>query len=303
MAAQVQELVSYAPRHIRVRADRAAMEMRRQTLIEIAREAAPASVRNIYYRAVVAGLVEKTRNGYLKVQRAILELRRDGEIPWNWVVDTGRRVIRPDTNFSARDELSWIAENYRRTPWQLGLIRIEIWTESDSVAGQIKPVGDEYDVPIYPMKGQVSETFVKDAADYYLASRSLRIVVLYAGDFDPAGLEIESQLQAKIATYSGRDDVEFLRLGVTAEQAAAFQALGTKPKKRSWRTASGEEMSFSGQAIECEAMPADRLRALFAQTIEDLAVEAYGYDIFAENKMIELTERSKLQELVAGWSK
>lgn len=61
-------------------------------------------------------------------------------------------------------------------------------------------------------------------------------------------------------------------------------------------------MEFSGQAIESEALPADRARQMFTDAIVGIAYSQYGYDIFAANKVIETTEREHLRELAAGWS-
>lgn len=40
------------------------MEYRYRCLVELAEQHHPATVRNIYYRAVVSGLVEKNKGGY-----------------------------------------------------------------------------------------------------------------------------------------------------------------------------------------------------------------------------------------------
>ena len=49
------------------------------------------------YTATTVGLVEKNIHGYVKIQRAILEMRRSGRIPWRWIVDTGRWSRKPKT--------------------------------------------------------------------------------------------------------------------------------------------------------------------------------------------------------------
>jgi hypothetical protein len=61
----------------RHRATQAEMAERRAVLIDIIAKDGPMSVRQAYYRAVVAGLVPKTNAGYQRVQRDVLELRRD----------------------------------------------------------------------------------------------------------------------------------------------------------------------------------------------------------------------------------
>ena len=56
------------------------MEARYDALEAIVDEISPCSVRQVYYQAVVRGLVEKTEAAYGKVQRALVILRRDGDI-------------------------------------------------------------------------------------------------------------------------------------------------------------------------------------------------------------------------------
>jgi hypothetical protein len=69
------------------------MEERKQVIADIVRDGAPMSVRHAFYAAVGAGIsIPKNSSGYSKVQRVILELRRNGEIGYNDIVDGTRRV-------------------------------------------------------------------------------------------------------------------------------------------------------------------------------------------------------------------
>lgn len=301
MSTSLEHVEVYESSVIRARATRSEMELRRATLLRLAEEARPASVRHLYYRAVVAGLVPKTKNGYVKVQRMLVELRRSGELPYDWIVDNTRYQRRPNTWWSASGMLTYIASTYRRSPWPSdGGLRVEIWCESDSLAGTLDQVGDTYDVPIFPTKGQSSDTFAWSAArSYYDVSE--KVVLLYAGDFDPAGLEAESQLSAKLREHSNRDDIQMIRLGVTQDQAAAIQALGTTPKKTTWKTADGTELPFPGLAVEGEAVEAPALRGIFSRTIRQLAHDHFGYDIFAEAEATTEIERNRLREISQGW--
>lgn len=291
---------SYESGLTKVRATRSDMEVRRSTLLEIAREAQPASVRHIYYRAVVAGIVPKTHNGYQKVQREILRLRRSGRLPYEWISDEGRRAHWPDVQRSPARALEYLAESYRRDPWQqFGSPRVEIWCESESIAGVLMPLKDEFAVPIFPLKGQGSDTFVWDAATSYYLGRP--VVVLYAGDYDPAGLQIDSQLEGKLRHHA-RDGVriEFERVSITHEQATQLQVLGTAPKQRHWVDFEGVRHEFVGQAVEAEAVDPRVLRELFAARIRQIADDAHGYDIFAENEVLEARERAQLLDLIGG---
>jgi len=51
-------------------------------IIAVVEQDWPVSLRGVYYRAVSAGAVEKTENGYPTVGRRLLELRRGGRIPY-----------------------------------------------------------------------------------------------------------------------------------------------------------------------------------------------------------------------------
>ena len=48
------------------------------------------TVRQVFYQATVKGLVEKSEAGYGKVQTDLALIRRDGELPYDWLVDNTR---------------------------------------------------------------------------------------------------------------------------------------------------------------------------------------------------------------------
>lgn len=277
------------------------MEHRRATIVELAREAQPVSVRGIYYRAVVAGLVPKNQNGYAQVQRQVLDLRRAGVLPWHWVVDTGRRAHWPVVERSAGAALRCLAATYRRDPWPEDGVRVELWCESESIAGILDPLRTEYSVPIFPIKGQTSETFVRDAATSY--KRHTKVVVLYCGDYDPAGLQIGSQLAGKLRTFADESvSIDFRRVAIDDEQAQRIQMLGTPPKQDHWKEYDGSRHPFIGQAVEAEALDARTMRQMFATIIENVAFSTFGTDIFTEARARQAHERTELTELAEGWA-
>lgn len=251
----------------RARATKEQMTRRHDALTELVQSEVPTSVRHVFYRAVVAGLVEKTDNGYAKVQRALVELRVAGRIPYDHIVDGTRWMRKPVTWASVDDALADLTSGYRRAMWQDLDTVVEVWCESESVAGVLRPVIDEYDVPCYPIKGQTSDSFCHSVAVEYAAA-DYDVMLLYVGDFDPAGLEIESQLNDKLRRFSGRDDLQLERIGVTPQQAAGLQRLGTVPKKSSWRAADGRRHEFPGMAVEAEAIEAAEMRRLVAARID-----------------------------------
>ena len=69
-------------------------------------EMKPATVRRIFHLATVRGIVEKTETGYVKVQRGLVKLRRDGLPPftaWSSAVTARSRQSRGiDVAFAQR---------------------------------------------------------------------------------------------------------------------------------------------------------------------------------------------------------
>lgn len=287
----------------RTRATKAEMEHRRATLMELAREAAPTSVRHLYYRSVAFGMVSKDDSGYRKVQREVLKLRRDGVMPWQWVEDPGRSGYWAHVYNNSQDALAQLSQTYRRNPWPEWAPRVEIWCESESLAGVLKPIRNNYAVTIFPTGGQTSDTLAHNAATEY--EPHSHVIVLYAGDYDPAGLMISSQIEGKLRRHADPSvTIEFRRLAINAEQALTpeMQALGTPPKTDRWRDFHGDLHPFIGLSVESEAIDADVMRRMFAHEIEAIGEEHCLRDIFTETREMERIEREQLAELARVWS-
>ncbi|MER7459214.1 hypothetical protein [Micromonospora sp. NPDC126480] len=243
------------------------MEARFEAVYEIVRENQPTGIRFTYYTATTRGIVEKTQSGYEKIQRAVLHLRRTGRIPWSWIVDTNRWMRKPTTYGSIDELLDTAAASYRRDLWRTSKVAVEVWCESESIAGVLYPVTSKWDVPLYPIKGQTSDSFAYGAGEQYRRDpRS--VVVYYVGDHDPHGYEIESNLKAKLIEFSGRS-IAWCRLAVDADDVARLSLPGTEPKKPSYRDAlTGERVPWRGPSVEIEAVPPPTLRQWLDATIE-----------------------------------
>jgi hypothetical protein len=99
---QAQALYEASPIKRRIRATKAEMQTRRAELIRIVDEVNPCTVRQVFYQASVRGLVDKTEEGYGKVQRELAALRLSDEIPYDSIVDN-TRWIRKERTFRNLD--------------------------------------------------------------------------------------------------------------------------------------------------------------------------------------------------------
>jgi hypothetical protein len=106
-----------ASRIKRRRATRDEMSTRRGRVIEIIEDENPATVRQVYYQAEVHKLVGKTDGDYDKIQSMLTDLRRNGTIPYEWIVDEGRRVREPYTVEGIAGALNDTRSQHRKDPW------------------------------------------------------------------------------------------------------------------------------------------------------------------------------------------
>jgi hypothetical protein len=276
----------------RHRATRAEMEARKDSIFEIVAANQPTGIRFTYYTAVAKGIIPKTDNGYNKVQRAILEMRRSRRIPYSWIVDNTRWMRKPTTYGSLEEALRETAESYRRALWRDAKVAVEVWCESESVAGVLYPVTERWDVPLYPCKGQTSDSFAWGAAQQY-RDDDRELLIFYFGDHDPAGYEIESNLHAKLAEHSGRDDIRWERLACTIHDVRDLGLIGSPPKKRTYNDAMmGGRMAFSGDAVEVEAIEPPTLRRWLDNMIrQQVDQDALGVLEYAEEAEREILTR------------
>lgn len=270
----------------RPRASRAEIEQRHDDLVRLAHEHGPCSVRHLFYRAVVEGLPGITKNdsGYAKVQRSILDLRRLGRIPYHLIVDSTRWVRRPGTWNGVDEFLSEVTGQYRRDLWSRSVHSIEVWCESESIAGTVADTTYMWGVPLFVCRGQSSETFAWNAAQAWKQRTDRDNIVIYIGDHDPAGLEIEANLRTKLESFSG-DTAYWSRLGVTWTQAQSLDLPGTKPKK---------PYGFA-LAVEAEALPPRLLIELLDDEIGQYADQQELDALYAAEK----SERELLMSMTS----
>jgi hypothetical protein len=109
---------SYGASHIkRHRSTKAEVEQRRQDLYDIVAGMQPMTVRQAFYQASVRNIVEKSEAGYTKVQTDLVQMRRAGELPYEWLADNTRWQRKPRTFTGVQEALEDTARLYRKSLW------------------------------------------------------------------------------------------------------------------------------------------------------------------------------------------
>lgn len=258
----------------RSRATQAQLALLNDQIVSVLAEDHPQSVRHVYYRMMNPRLifsVPKTENGYRQVGRQLVKLRQNRRIPYSWISDNTRMGHFVDTFTDASDFISSLAGLYRADLWRDLPAYPEVWCESRSIAGVIQALCREYGISLYPAGGFSSETFIWEASqqiNHACNGRQLR--VFYIGDYDPAGVLIDRDIERKMRLHLDPSvDMTFMRIGITKEQITQYD-LPTKPRKKSDRRVPNLK-----KTVEAEAMPAGILKQLLRDQFEALIPDGH----------------------------
>lgn len=265
----------------------------------------PMTLRQLYYRFVALDLIENKRSQYQYLSEAIKEARIKGVIPWDWIEDRTRstdggdwNLVEPESRFNGN--LEWFKETpdrYHLPRWRGQDSYIEVWVEKEALAGVFASVCQDLRVVTFPSRGYTSITLLKDAADRMRGAiqdgRNPRI--LYFGDFDPSGQDIERNIREKLnGTFGVPTKVH--RKALTREQIDRYE-LPPQPAKSTDARYDQFVDEHGDLAVELDALPPDELRRLIRESVE----EHFDQDHYETEVLPEQREhRRRLRELIDG---
>lgn len=201
--------------------------------------------RLLYYRLISRGVIRKEdKRGSTTVSEQITRLRRLGLIPYWRIVDRTRASIEPLRWESIAEAVQAAIDKARLDPWINEVGRPLLIVESESLAGLLEPIAYTYGVPIFPTRGQASESFLWALARDWL-SVELRYV-FYLGDADKAGADIETNVRERLETFAPPCKLYWERIAVTDDQIEEYDL--TVIQKRDKRT------NTYFDAVETEAL-------------------------------------------------
>ena len=248
----------------RRRRSREHIELLREIMCSVVAESAPMTVRQVFYRMVGLGVIEKSEAEYRAlVVRQLAKLRLEGQLPWSWITD-GTRWMHKSTRYGSVEEaLEATSRHYRRDYWRELDDYVEVWLEKDALAGVLFGVTDEWGVPLMVTRGFASLSYVHNAAET-IARIGKPTHIYYFGDYDPSGVEIDRNLERRLREFAPTSEIHFERVAVRREQIEEY-ALPTRPTKRTSNHGHG---LHQGESVEVDAIPPATLLGLVRGAIE-----------------------------------
>lgn len=254
----------------------------------------PMTVRQVFYRLVSIGAIEKTELEYKNVVVRLLgRMRREHILPFDWIADNTRWIRKPTTHTSLEAALHATAQTYRRSVWYDSDVHVEVWVEKEALAGVIYAVTGAWDVPLVPMRGYSSISLL------YSVAEELRAIgkpahIYFFGDRDPSGVDIDRVAEKDVRQFAGDVEIHFRRVAVLPEQIAAWH-LPSRPTKKT----DSRSKSFDGESVELDAIPPHQLRELVQECIE----RHIDVRTLEQIQRVEQAERGLLRDIAKGWQR
>jgi hypothetical protein len=247
---------------------RAEMAGIRQAILDVVQADPPMTVRQVFYQLVTRGVIEKTEKEYqTTVIRLMVDMRIEGELPWNHVVDESRRRRITQTHDNVSEAVEDCARFYRRSALREAADYIEIWCEKDALAGALWEVTYDYDVPLMVSRGMPSLTFLHGTAEEIANSQGKSTYIYQFGDHDPSGVLIPQSIERRLQQMCeelGCEPPVIERVALTQRHIAQYN-LPTRPTKRDGNP---HARGFEGESVELDALPPRELRRMVREVIE-----------------------------------
>jgi hypothetical protein len=262
-----------------------------EQLRDIISEQAPCTVRQVFYRATVAGLGPKDERFYDRIGRYLVHMRESEMIPFGDIADNTRWMRKPDSYSSLGSMLVETKKLYRRALWRDQYAYVEVWLEKDALSGVLYDVTSEWDVPLMVTRGYASLSFLHEAAEA-IAYEPRPVHIYYFGDYDPSGIDIPKQVEARLRQYAPYADIHFERVAVNPEQIRTLN-LPARPTKKS----DSRSKTFDGESVEVDAIEPNLLRSMARQVIE----RHIDRRALKQTRLAEESERSALDMFIQHW--
>ena len=179
------------------------------------------TVRRIFYAMVTQGHVENTLAEYRRISDITVKLRRGGFLDWDLIADDTRQAYKQPSFGRIEHAVHRAINAFRYDRWEQQQYLVQVWVEKRGHVSVLYPVTNRYDVSIVENGGrriitpEVVEPFIT-AQD-----RGQTNVILYVGDYDPSGLQMDENMIAQLEALGV--ECTWKRVALTAEHLYMYE--------------------------------------------------------------------------------
>jgi len=259
------------------------VEKARELILAYNKQEIKPTLRQIHYRLASeqVGGYTNTQTSYKGLSQKLVEARMHGLVPWDSLADHVRYrywfKLKPFEEFNPYSILEDEIYYYGKDPWSTANKQVVVWLEKDALAELVwSSIGELY-VPLCISRGYSSWTFIYDNKDLLNSNTT----VLYLGDHDPSGLDIERFTQEAMEHFGL--DFRFRRLALTYEQIQRYNLLPNPTKKADPR-AKEYISKYGDKCWELDALEPRIFQAIVKSAVEAEMDKSLLYKIEQENQ-------------------
>lgn len=226
------------------------------------------TLRQLFYRLVSRGILPNNQNAYKGLSKHTAEARREGWFPD--LIDRTRRIERYQTFPNPENALRWLSAIYRRDRTEGQEYQIFIGVEKAGMVVQLQDWFGDLGLPIMALGGYSSQTFVKtvgQAIERETERYGRSSILLYAGDFDPSGEDIDRDFIKRVEDYLF-DSLTVQRIALLPEHIEEYELPEFPGKQTDSRKWSFMERHGKLVQVELDALDPNDLRGLYQRAID-----------------------------------
>lgn len=194
------------------------------------------TIRSVYYVLGTQNVIPLTDGGYKRLDAKIVEMRKEGSIPWGYfAVKRGTSSEAPA--FWSGEEWAnhWInrlrraKETFHLPRWYGQPNLVEVWVEKDGLLGAVANWLSDLEVTVRAPQGYGAWEFIRESLvkiqEELGEQKKEEIHILYAGDLDPSGKDIPRFMEQEAIAYFEDElgvHVEFREIALSPEQVHKF---------------------------------------------------------------------------------
>jgi hypothetical protein len=243
------------------------------------------TLRQLFYRLVAAEVLPNTVNSYKALSSKTAAARRDGWFPA--LIDRTRTIHRFQTFDGPEQAQGWLSRIYRRDRTKGQKVALYLGVEKSGIVEQLEAWFGNLGIPILALGGYSSQSYVDEVvAD--VSEQDRPAVLIYAGDHDPSGEDIDRDFVARAGCF---DDV--VRVALSAAQVVEHDLPPQPGKEGDSRARGFLERHGELRQVELDALPPNVLRELYEAAVDQF------WDASAFEKVMQ-RERADRELLVAA---
>lgn len=247
------------------------------------------TLRQLFYRAVAAKLIPNTKSAYQRLGKILVKARLNGDVAFTAMEDRTRKVEAGDeilytpANYfnSYYNYLKNLDEYYKFPKWWGQPKKVAVFVEKEALSSLFRQVTVAEGVSLVCCRGYASLTLLYETAKALRIrgkdGKYLDVHILYAGDFDASGMNIEEKVAERLKDdFNVKLTIE--RIAITKEQIDKYNISPAPGKKTDPRHAQFVAREGVDWQIELDAIEPRTLQEIVRKAIrkhfnDDLKVE------------------------------